>query len=347
MSFEFSNLYFGNLTTIGRITMWFGVLLGWLSLSLTHIWVHGRSKQNVIAQDDEEKAAMVASKGSPTPSIRYQYIDTTRGLAISFVVYFHFMWNMRHNEFLPRAPFDFFAYSTKMYQVVEFWIFFIVCFILLSEVFYASFFAGYFGFAYVTAVCINWHYWASQTSGVGMIMYCVGLSSYIQNRNGMKWVKIWNRIRLLITVAASISIVTYIIFGRIFVYFGAIHCISLVSILHIPFVMYPQSAIWGALFVFLHAAIIGEFFLEVPIRPTVDYMPWFENLGYLLIGIASGHFGIFRATQYTRCIWGFGKPGVRLEDSAFPFLGQHSLLIFVAHQILIFPIAKAVAWLVK
>jgi uncharacterized membrane protein len=353
MSFSIDNLYFSNLHFTGQVGMWIGVFVGWLCLVGCHYYDKRRRTEMSRKRGDDEDIELVVAKtgsvsGKPVSgSVRYIYIDLTRGLAISFVVYFHYMWNLRHNRYLPPAPFDHVEYGKRMYEVGEFWIFFIVCFIILSEIFNASMIAGYAGFAYVTAVCINWHYWASQTSGVGMIMYCVGLSSYVQNRNGMKWKKIFSRIQLLVTVAACISAATYIVFGfQKFVYFGAIHCIALVSILHIPFVMYPFTAVWGAIFVFSYLAIIGDFFLEIPLRPTLDYMPYFENMGYLLIGIASGHFGIYKATHYVRCIWGIGSRGIKLEETAFPFLGRHSLLIFVAHQIVLYPLIKAFALLV-
>jgi uncharacterized membrane protein len=336
-SFEVGNLYFSNLNSTGQVSMWMGMLISWLVLVGLHRR-HG-SKASRIGQ-------RITDHLESKPAERFPYIDTTRGLAISFVVFFHYMWNLRHNNILPPAPHEKWLYSEKMFQIGEFWIFFLVSFIILSEVFNASVFLGYAGFVYVTGVCINWHYWASQTSGVGMIMYCIGLSSYIQNRNGMRWQKIWSRIRQLVLVAACISAVTYALFGDTFVYFGAIHCIALVSILHIPFVMYPKFAILGVMCIFSHAAILGEFFLEVPLRPTVDYMPWFENMGYLLIGITSGHFGIYKATHYIRCMWGKGQPGIRLQDTVFPFLGRHSLMIFIAHQLVLYPVVKLVGYLI-
>ena len=290
----------------------------------------------------EMKASQASPRDSHTKG-RLPFIDCTRGLAISFVVFFHYYWNLRANDFLPSAPLDFDTVQQKFRAVCEFWIYFGVCFLVLSELFAASIFAGYFGFIYVTAVCINWHYWSAQASGVGMIMFCVGISSYIQNRNGIKWGKIFSRVKLLAIVAACISAVTYVVFGNRFIYFGAIHCITVVSVLHIPFLYKPSLAIFGTLFVVLHKAFIGEFFLEAPMRSTVDYMAWFGNFGYVLLGVYCGHIGLYRAQRYVRCLWGLGKPGMALADCVFPYLGQHSLFIFIAHQVVLFPLVQLAA----
>lgn len=278
-----------------------------------------------------------AAEVKPT-SARYCFIDCTRGLAISFVTFFHYIWNLQHNELYPWIPRI--EDTGDLYkQVGEFWLFFGVCFVILSEMFHTSVLLGYAGFAFVTAVCIVWHHWASQASGVGMIMFCVGISSFVQNEHGVRWIKIFSRIKKLILVSLGITVVTYIMFPDQYVYFGAIHCITLVSILHLPFLNYPYLAIIGTIFIFSYKAILGDFPLEVRVfRATVDHMPWFENLGYLLFGVFCGYMRVHQATHYVRCLWGGFTPGMHLEKSVFPFLGRHSLFIFIVHQVVLFPL---------
>jgi uncharacterized membrane protein len=172
-------------------------------------------------------------------------------------------------------------------------------------------------------------------------MFCVGISSYVQNKDVIKWGKIVSRIKKLFIVSLCITLVTYIFLPDEFVYFGAIHCITLVSILHLPFLKYPQLAILGTVAIFSYKGFVGEFPLEVKVfRSTVDHMPWFENLGYLLFGIFSGYIGMQNATHYIRCMWGRLNPGIHLEDTVFPYLGRHSLMIFIVHQVVLFPLAK-------
>ena len=316
--------------------MWVGVFVSWILLSYLH-----RIKIKPQTCDHEmDEIEFIKGESPKAQPRRLVFIDCTRGLAISFVVFFHYVWNLRANNFMPLAPADFETSGEKFQAVCEFWLFFSICFVVLSEIFSANIFAGYLGFSYVTAVCINWHYWSAQASGVGMIMFCVGVSSYIQNRNGLKWDKIFKRIKQLVIVAACISIVTFIVFKARFVYFGAIHCIAFLSIIHIPFLYQPKWAILGTIFVVVHKAFLGEFIFEAPVRSTVDYMAWFGNFGYLLLGIFCGHIGLVWAKRFMRCLWGLGQPGYDLEQTIFPYLGQHSLFIFIAHQVVLFPIVK-------
>jgi uncharacterized membrane protein len=286
-----------------------------------------------INHDTDDGETQLSSKRP-----RYCFIDCTRGLAISFVTFFHYVWNLQHNELYPWVA-RIEEESALYIQVGEFWIFFGVSFLVLSELFNISVFVGYAGFALVTAVCIVWHHWASQVSGVGMIMFCVGISSFVQNEHGIRWPKVISRIKKLFLVSLGISVVTYILFPNEFIYFGAIHCITLLSILHIPFLKFPQFAILGTVFIFSYKAFLGEFPLEVQVfRATVDHMPWFENLGYLLFGIFCGYMRVHQATHYVRCLWGSFTPGIHLENTIFPFLGRHSLFIFIAHQVVLFPV---------
>ena len=279
---------------------------------------------------------------APKPNRRYCFIDCARGLTVTFVTFFHLIWNLRHNGLLPIEPRI--RGHELFVEICEFWVFFGVCFLILSEVFQKSVFAGYAGFMTVVAFCIIWHYWAAQMSGVGIIMFCVGMSSYVQNCEVVKWNKVISRIKKLFLVSLSITIVTYILLPDEFVYFGAIHCITAVSILHLPFLRYPQFAILGALFIFLYKGFLGDFPLEVTVfRDTVDHMPWFENLGYLLFGVFCGYAGVHKSSHYVRCLWGRFAKGVHLEDSIFPLLGRYSLWIFLAHQVVLFPLIKLIS----
>jgi len=276
---------------------------------------------------------------------RYGVIDHLRGWTITFITFYHFMWNLAEEGFIPPIPEK---NSSELFnQTVQFWIFFAIAFAILTEILHRSVFAGYAWFVFVTAICIPWHYWASQVSGVGMVMICIGISSFVQNENGFKWKKIFSRIKLLLIVSTCISIVTYVIFPTQFVYFGAVHCITLLSVIHLPFIGYPQFAILGSALVLLHYWLVGPvFILDIPVwQTTVDYMPWFSNFGYLLLGVHFGHMGWHKGHYLPRFLWGWGEPGIQWEDSVFPFLGRHSLFIFVAHQVVIFPIVKLAGWI--
>ena len=274
---------------------------------------------------------------------RKEFIDFLRGWAITFVTFFHLMYNLSLEGFVPGIPY--FNRATIIGDVIEFWIYFLVTFLILTEVMHYSVYAGYFWFLFITAVCIPWHYSASQVSGVGIMLATMGMASYEQNRDGIKWNKVLTRFGQLVVVSVLISIVTYFVIPHEWIYFGAIHCIAVLSIIHLPFVVYPQFSLIGTILITLHYLYYKPtFFLDVPQwRVTADYMPWFVNLGYVLLGVFLAHIGLHNTTRLPRCLWGRFRPGIRWDDTIFPFLGRHSLFIFIVHQIILFPLIKILA----
>jgi uncharacterized membrane protein len=328
---------------------YFGLLAAIIIAHYKTISERKRLKEQALGYEHANDVEMI-EKFSPSPrsptsqsspkSTRYGVIDHLRGWTIAFITFYHIMWNLAEEGFVPPIP-DRNPHS-MLRETIEFWIFFAICFAILTEILYKSIIAGYAWFVFVTAICIPWHYWPSQVSGVGMVMVCIGLSSYVLNENGFRWNKIFSRIRLLFLVSIAITIVTYIVFPREFVYFGAVHCITFLSIIHLPFIAYPQFSLVGSLVVFLHYWFYGATFIfDIPVwQTTVDYMPWFSNLGYLLLGVHFGYMGWHKENFLRRFLWGRMQPGIQWEDSVFPFLGRHSLFIFVAHQIVVFPLVK-------
>jgi uncharacterized membrane protein len=304
---------------------------GWILIAVGLSWVH----YTRLADINREQAK------SEKP--RKEFIDFLRGWAITFVTFYHLMYNFSVEGFVPAIPY--FDRSKILGDVAEFWVYFLFTFLILTEVIYYSVYAGYFWFLFITAVCIPWHYAGSQVSGVGIMLTTMGMASYVQNRDGIKWTKVLTRFGQLVIVSVLISIVTYVVLPDEWIYFGAIHCIALLSIIHLPFVVFPQFSIVGAIFIFIHYVFYKQtFFLDVPYwRISADYMPWFVNLGYVLLGVFLAHMGVHEATHLPRCIWGGFRPGIRWNQTIFPFLGRHSLFIFIVHQIILFPLVKILA----
>ena len=304
--------------------------IGWIGMSLGLCYLH-KMKLPLIKREQK-------SRGN-----RKEFIDFLRGWAITFVTFYHFMYNLSMERFVPGIPF--FDRSTIIGHTVEFWLYFLVCFIILTEISYYSVYASYFWFLFITAVCIPWHYSASQVSGVGIMLATMGMASYVQNHASIQWKKVLTRVYQLTTVAVLISIVTYFVIHDEWIYFGAIHCIALLSLVHLPFVVFPQFALPGAVLITIHYIYYKpRFILDVPQwRVTADYMPWFVNLAYVLVGIFLAHKQIHKATHLPRCLWGRFRPGIRFDDTIFPFLGRHSLFIFIVHQVILFPVIKLLA----
>ena len=352
--FEFSESV-SEIDTMGFVLLGSGSVFAFLIMAFLHMRVISNSVTKKSC--DEDKLEMENVDSSPksfrdseagvtntTVVGRYILIDFVRGMAICFVTYFHFVWNLRHNGFLPHEPK---SHGDLLFvQVCEFWVYFWITCSILSEFISLNVFLGYAFFVLITTVCIMWHYWASQLSGVGMIMFCVGMSSYVLNVPQMRYLKIFSRVKNLFLVALGITVVTFVLMPDEYIYFGAIHCITAVSILHLPFLRHPQFAIYGTIFVFAYKAIVGDFIFEVPVfRDTADHMPWFENLGYLLFGIYCAHsWKIHEAVFFRRFITqSFESYTSKLKDTIFPYLGKHSLFIFITHQIFLYPVVKLIA----
>jgi uncharacterized membrane protein len=305
--------------------------IGLVSISVVLVFLHRRSNISVNQK-------LIRSGSS-----RNDFIDFLRGWAITFVAFYHWMYNLSIAGFVPKMPF--FNRSTIIGETVEFWLYFLVTFMILTEILYYSVHVGYVWFAFITAVCIPWHYAASQVSGVGIMLITMGMASYVQNHDGIKWRKVLRRTAHLALISALISIVTYFVIPREWIYFGAIHCIAVLSVVHLPFIVYPQLSIVGTILIILHYVYYSRnFILDFPRwRVTADYMPWFANLAYVLLGVFLAHKGLHKATHLPRCLWGGFRPGIRWQDTIFPYLGRHSLFIFIAHQVVLFPLIKILA----
>jgi uncharacterized membrane protein len=305
--------------------------VGWISIAIGLVFLHIRY--------------MKPDKGKPGKhgSARNEFIDFLRGWAITFVTFFHLMYNLSLAGFVPAFPrFD---RSVIIGETLEFWLYFLFTFMILTEIMYYSVHAGYLWFLFITAVCIPWHYAASQVSGVGIMLVTMGMASYVQNHDGIKWRKVIRRTTQLAVISVMISIVTYFVIPKEWIYFGAIHSITVLSVVHLPFVVYPQLSIFGTILITLHYVYYSPTFIfDFPRwRVTADYMPWFVNLAYVLLGVFLAHKGLHRTTHLPRCIIGGFRPGIRWQDTIFSFLGRHSLFIFIAHQVILFPLIKILA----
>ena len=155
-------------------------------------------------------------------------------------------------------------------------------------------------------------------------MFCVGLSSSMRHANGYDWRYIHTRFALMASLSLGITVVTYIFNKPRFIYFGALHCITLNSVLHLPFLLNKLSSGIAGILILSYTPFFGVFPLELPIYPTMDFIPWFNNLGYVLLGVAAHKFSIhqIRFPLFT--------------ESYFTFIGQNALKIYLIHMTIIF-----------
>ncbi len=167
-----------------------------------------------------------------------------------------------------------------------------------------------------------------------LFLICVGMALTLTHRPQIRWKKALKRSGMLALWAALISLTTYALFPERFIYFGILHCIALASLAALPMINYP----WICLIVGLPMIVLGVFFnLTLPwfnlSQPAIDYIPFFPWFGATLIGIF------------------LGKKGLTNIQLKFKYqeiiekLGQHSLIIYLLHQPILFGLLYAVWYL--
>jgi uncharacterized membrane protein len=184
--------------------------------------------------------------------------------------------------------------------------------------------------------------------GVAMFMFCIGASTVIKynqqynhNRNLMIIKRGFINFIKLGCFSMLITIITFIFIPDKYIYFGALHCLSLISILHIPFVLMnsPSLTFIIACCMIIYGKVFGLFPLEAPVGfETLDLMLWFNNLAYSLIGVSFAQYKIHQFLQKRINNDKYCLKDYFHENNVFCFLGRYSFLIYILHQAILFPI---------
>lgn len=193
----------------------------------------------------------------------------------------------------------------------------------------------------------NFHadpFWTWQRSAiVSLFLFCAGLGQALALAQGQSWPRFWRRWGQIATCALLVSLGSYWMFPRSFIYFGVLHGIAAMLI------VVRLTARWGrwlwpagALAVglpmlapALHAWQPGLGFLNEPAwnwlgwiskKPvTEDYVPLLPWLGLMWWGLAAGQSLLHRhAHMLTRPLPAAAAP--------LAWLGRWSLSWYMLHQ---------------
>jgi uncharacterized membrane protein len=183
---------------------------------------------------------------------------------------------------------------------------------------------------------LGWRIFARSIAGAFLLM--VGVNLVLANRAGIGTGPYLRRLAVILAAALLVSLGTWWLDARTFVFFGILHLIFVASILAVPFLRAP---VWLTLIaaIFLLA---GPHFLANPIfdgwpwywiglstapPATVDYVPVFPWFGVVLIGVAAGRF-VLASPGLPLWHW----PGEGWLARALAFAGRWSLAIYLIHQ---------------
>ena len=157
-----------------------------------------------------------------------------------------------------------------------------------------------------------------------LFLICVGISLSIVHKRGIKWNLLKKRTFKIGGWALIITIVTYVIVPKYFIFFGILHCIAAASLAGVFFVKRPRLSL-----LLCFVLVIPDLIFHPTLFPVsewlgvipMDYIPLYPWMGVVLLGI------------YLESI-NFHKIPLKRNHLTRPFeaMGKHSLKIYLLHQ---------------
>lgn len=216
-------------------------------------------------------------------------------------------------------------------------------------------------FAYLQQDFYHDPFWTWQrTLIVSLFLLCAGLGQAVAQQQGQSWSRFWRRWWQIVGCAALVSIASWFMYPKSFIYFGVLH--GLAGLL----IVARLTAHWGgwlwllggvaicvkfvaayfmeasapvALVVLFNSPAMNWLGLITRLPVTEDYLPLLPWLGVVWWGVAAG-----------RWLGGAAQPGARLLPVALKplaVLGRWSLSYYVLHQPVMIGGLIALAWFSK
>jgi uncharacterized membrane protein len=185
-------------------------------------------------------------------------------------------------------------------------------------------------------------------------LFLAGANLVQAHQYKVRWPAFWRRVGVVGGAALGISLITYIAYPNMFVFFGILHAIALFSVFALPFLRLPICLIIAVALVILVAPFFFEdvlfnarlfswigFWVVPP--ATGDLVPVFPSFGIVLAGVAVARLCL--NTQFY--IWLAGwHPSDHLSN-ALKWVGQKSLIIYRLHQPVLLGVLYVVATFVQ
>ena len=133
---------------------------------------------------------------------------------------------------------------------------------------------------------------------VSLFLGVVGVSLHLATRTGLNLRAFLRRLLLIGACAATVSVVTYALFGPRWVFFGILHFITVASVLALPGTrLHYANLVLGIALIALPSVYTHPLFDHPALQwlglmthkpPTEDYVPLLPWLGVVLLGLFLG-----------------------------------------------------------
>ena len=189
---------------------------------------------------------------------------------------------------------------------------------------------------------------------VSLFLLCAGGGQAVALHQGQSWQRFWRRWALVALCALLVSVSSYVMFPRSFIYFGVLHGIAVMLII------VRLTAGWGAWLWPLGALAIATKFIAIyaintwtmlsflnlkafnwlgfiSVKPiTEDYVPLIPWLGVMWWGVAAAQWLL---QHRPALLTGSVPPAARL----LVWMGGCSLVYYMVHQ----PVMMGLLWVVQ
>ncbi len=192
-------------------------------------------------------------------------------------------------------------------------------------------------------------FWTTQrTMIVTLFLLCAGIGQAAALDQGQPWPRFWRRWLQVAGCALLVSIGSYLMFPKSFIYFGVLHGIAAMLIILRLSVKFDRWLWPMGLVALLLPHIVAHPFFDsrwtnwtglVTRKPvTEDYVPLLPWLGVMWWGLAAGQWVLRqRRTWLTDPLPAIGRP--------LATLGRWSLSFYMLHQPVLIGLLSAYVWL--
>jgi len=171
-------------------------------------------------------------------------------------------------------------------------------------------------------------------------LFLAGFGLALTHRDGIRWERFWWRFAKVAGAALVISIATRYFMPEGWIHFGILHAIAVTSLIGLLFLRAPvlltfavAAVVLALPQVFRSEVFNAPWFWWTGLEPkpplSFDYVPVFPWLAPVLLGLGAGR---IKAVQ--DWLRNLRQPARGLAPIAF--LGRHSLVVYLLHQIPLF-----------